>query len=229
MRKPTILIVDDEPAIADTMEFALITEGFDVLRCELGEQALNLVKCNPTIALVVLDVGLPDINGFEVCKNLREFSDTPVLFLTARNAELDRIVGLEIGADDYVVKPFSPREVATRVKVILKRLGASAPKQEKKSEEVLFIDHEKAQVIFKNTELGLTRYEYLLLISLAEFPERVLSRTQLMDKVWPDCSGSMERSVDTHIKTLRAKLREVDPDCEVIKTHRGLGYSLVAL
>lgn len=234
MLKHTILIVDDEPAIAQTLEYALQCEGFLVDTCQLGNDAINLVANSHgdqnKYALIVLDVGLPDISGFEVCKQIRNKSDIPVLFLTARDTEMDKIVGLEIGADDYVSKPFSPREVATRVKVILKRYQFQSTSCEHTHtfdiSQPLHIDMEKASAIFYGHSLNLTRYEFLLLKTLAESPERVFSRAKLMDIIWPDSIASMERSVDTHIKTLRSKLREVKDECEVIKTHRGLGYSL---
>ncbi|WP_086934043.1 two-component system response regulator CreB [Agarilytica rhodophyticola] len=234
MQKHTILIVDDEPTIAQTLEYALQCEGFFVETCQLGKDAIDLVYSNhntsDNYALIVLDIGLPDISGIEVCKQIRKFSDIPVLFLTARDSEIDRIIGLEIGGDDYVTKPFSPREVATRVKVILKRYGFQRDSQQELSklnkEQTLQIDLEKASVVFFGESLNLTRYEFLLLKTLAEHPERVFSRSRLMDIIWPESVASMERSIDTHIKTLRSKLREVNDQCDVIKTHRGLGYSL---
>ena len=125
MKQPTVLVVEDESAIADTILYALRTEGMQVETCTLGSEALDRVRSRRP-DLVILDVGLPDISGFEVCRSMRTFSDVPVIFLTARHEEIDRIVGLEIGADDYVVKPFSPRELAARVRVILRRAkGAS--------------------------------------------------------------------------------------------------------
>lgn len=170
MQKQNILIVDDEPSIAETLEYALQGEGFEVTTCVLGGKAIAMLSDNEyRFALVVLDVGLPDINGFEVCKAIREFSEVPVLFLTARDQELDRIVGLEIGADDYVTKPFSPREVATRIKVILKRVQAIAPTPDPKTavshtgNSCLTIDEQKARVHFIDVELKLTKYEYLLI------------------------------------------------------------------
>jgi two-component system catabolic regulation response regulator CreB len=154
----------------------------------------------------------------------------PVLILSARNAELDRVLGLELGADDYVTKPFSPRELAARVKVILKRTVHNAPAAGERrlspQESVFAIDEARAVIRFQNQPLDLTRYEYLLLKTLLAQPERVFSRAQLMDQIWPDPAASFERSVDTHIKTLRAKLRDVDANRDPIRTHRGLGYSI---
>ena len=144
------------------------------------------------------------------------------MFLTARSEEIDRLIGLEIGADDYVAKPFSPREVCARVRVILRRSQPTAPKQS----AALTLDEERARIHFHGQPLMLTRYEYLLLKTLMQSPGRVYSRQQLMDLVWQDAEESLDRTVDTHIKTIRAKLREQDPDANLILTHRGLGYSL---
>ncbi len=221
----TILLVEDESAIADTVIYALQTEGFAVRWASLGGEAIEEVRSDPTIALAILDVGLPDINGFEVCKAVRRFSDLPIIFLTARSDEIDRVVGLELGGDDYVAKPFSPRELAARVKAILRRVG-NGPQTETGSDDGFTHDTARARIAYRGHWLTLTRYEYLLLKTLLAQPERVYSRTQLMDHVWQEPDASLERAVDTHIKTLRAKLREVAPDHDPIVTHRGLGYSV---
>lgn len=228
----TILIVEDELAIADSIAYALRTDGFTPVHITLGAQALDLLRAPPdgaAPALVVLDVGLPDMNGFEVCRQLRQFSDLPVIFLTARSDEIDRIVGLEIGADDYVTKPFSPRELVARIRVVLRRLAprpASAPVPARPTRFELRAD--EARIIYAGHALDLTRYEYLLLCALAEHPGRVHSRAQLMDRVWTGAPDTLDRTVDAHIKTLRAKLRLVDPDADPIQTHRGMGYSMAA-
>jgi len=219
----TILIVDDEPSIADTLDYALRTEGFQTLCVGLGRQALAALHDND-VALVILDVGLPDMNGFDVCRELRRESDVPVIFLTARADEVDRIVGLELGADDYVAKPFSPREVASRVRAILRRVRQPGPVV--RAERPRFqIDIEAARIAWDGTWLTLTRYEYGLLCALLERPGRVLSRARLMELVWSDAEESLERTVDAHVKTLRAKLRAIRGD-DPIETHRGLGYSI---
>ncbi len=217
---PTILIIEDESAIADTLVYALGTEGFETRWERLGEEGFRLLQAEH-IDLLILDVGLPDINGFELCKRIRGASDIPILFLTARSDEIDRIVGLEIGGDDYVTKPFSPREVAARVKVILRRRGR--PSQPRSSGFEL--DTARQRVRLDGQRLELTRYEFLILQLLFSQPERVFSRAQIMDQVWDEPEAAFDRAVDTHIKTLRAKLREVRQD-ELIHTHRGLGYSL---
>ena len=222
-----ILIVEDEAAIADTLVYALETEGFATSWLTLGEAALAFQAASPA-DLVILDVGLPDISGFEACRRLRRFSEVPVIFLTARNAEIDRVVGLEIGADDYVVKPFSPREVAARVRAILKRV---APRPATAIDAVgqrgpFRIDAARVQIHYHGQPLALTRHEYRLLETLLGQPERVFSREQLLAACGVACEAGYERNVDSHIKSLRAKLRQVAAGTEPIQTHRGLGYSL---
>ncbi|AGA90815.1 response regulator with CheY-like receiver domain and winged-helix DNA-binding domain [Thioflavicoccus mobilis 8321] len=219
-----ILIVEDEQAIADTLIYALRTEGYVTTHCLLGREGLTHVA-DGGVDLMILDIGLPDLNGFEICRELRRTSELPVLFLTARGDEIDRIVGLELGADDYVVKPFSPREVAVRVRRILHRATtertAAAPVS-----SPFEIDEDQRTVRYYGTALQLTRYEYDLLATLIGAPARVFSRAQLMQRVWVHPEHSLERTVDTHIKTLRAKLHAVRPDLDPIRTHRGLGYGL---
>ncbi|MDR1164052.1 MAG: two-component system response regulator CreB [Candidatus Accumulibacter sp.] len=226
-----ILIVDDEPAIADTLAYALSAEGYASDRCGLGGEALARAAAE-SYAIVILDVGLPDMSGFDVCRELRRVSDVPILFLTARAEEVDRIVGLELGADDYVAKPFSPRELVSRVRAILRRARGGAPAAVPKTPAAgapaspLHVDREGLRIACKGQWLNLTRYEYLLLACLLEHPGRVYSRAILMDKVWRDAEETEERTVDTHIKTLRAKLRAALPERDPIVTHRGLGYSI---
>ena len=212
-------MVEDERAIADTLLYALRTEGFEPVWCELGCQALDATRFDEP-ALVILDVGLPDLSGFEVCRRIRTFSEVPILFLTARGEEVDRIVGLEIGADDYVTKPFSPREVATRVRTILRR---TRPNQAKSG---FHLDDAARRVTFAGHLLDLTRFEYELLRVLLAHRGRVFTRSELMEMVWAGAEDTQDRTVDTHIKTLRAKIRAVAPEADPIQTHRGLGYSL---
>lgn len=227
---PTILIVEDEPAIADTLVYALQTEGFAVEWLGLGHAALQRLR-QGGVDLLILDVGLPDINGFDVCRELRRSSELPVLFLTARSSEIDRIVGLELGGDDYVAKPFSPREVAARVRSILKRVRLAEPAAQDKpagSRPCFELDVGGGRALFCGVPLRLTRYELLLLDCLLSRPERIFSRAQLMDLIWKDALDTDDRTVDTHIKTLRAKLRAVNPALDPIQTHRNMGYSLHA-
>ncbi len=221
----TILLVEDEAAIADTVVYALQCEGFAVRWVSLGEDALEAVRTDPGIALAILDIGLPDANGFEICKTMRGFSDIPIIFLTARTQELDRVVGLEIGADDYVSKPFSPRELAARTKAILRRVQHDPPGQSSENEAFTH-DAARARIAYYGQWLTLTRYEYLILKTLLEQPERVFARAQIMDRAWQEPEVSLERAVDTHIKTLRSKLHKACPDQDPIVTHRGLGYSV---
>jgi two-component system catabolic regulation response regulator CreB len=225
---PTVLIADDEQAIADAVTYALRAEGYAAEHVLLGRAVVPRVQAG-TVDLVVLDVGLPDMTGFDVCRALREVSDVPVIFLTARVGEVDRVLGLELGADDYVVKPFSPRELVARVRACLRRRTPPARPQARWQATGAFeIDREGRRIRYQGELLDLTRYEYGLLEALLARPGAVLSRSQLMDRVWADALDSSDRTVDTHVKTLRAKLRAAaggrggDP----IVTHRGLGYSI---
>jgi two-component system catabolic regulation response regulator CreB len=226
-----ILLIEDESSIADNVIYSLEAEGYAVTWEAEGRQGLEIVL-QKNIDLVILDVGLPDISGFEVCKEIRKTSDVPIIFLTARADEIDRVVGLEIGGDDYVVKPFSPRELVARVKVILRRgrddknIDKGSDKRNKATATRFNLDEEKRQISFCDSVLDLTTYEYGILCLLLKHPERVYSRAQLMNLVWPSPEESFERSVDTHIKTLRAKLRTVNSRDESLVTHRGVGYSL---
>jgi two-component system catabolic regulation response regulator CreB len=178
------------------------------------------------IDVVVLDVGLPDMSGFDVCRELRRFSDVPVIFLTARTDEIDRVIGLELGADDYVGKPFSPRELVARVRARLRR--ARGPDREAWRHVGAFeVDEEGHRIRYRGELLELTRYEFALLGALLHRPGAILSRGQLMDQGWTDGGDSSDRTIDTHVKTLRAKLRQVSGDDDPIRTHRGVGYSVV--
>lgn len=221
-----VLIIEDETAIADTLIYACKEAGIDTTHHLLGHTALAEMQKN-NFDFIVLDVGLPDMTGFDVCKQIRassqiSISNIPILFLTARNHEIDRIVGLEIGADDYVIKPFSPREVVARIKTILRR---GQPKLQQTSHQFV-VDEVGNRIQYRGQCLTLTRYEFLLLKTLILQPKRVFSRNQLMDMVWVNAEDSLERTVDAHIKTLRAKLRQIDAASEIIVTHRGMGYSL---
>lgn len=228
-----ILVVEDEPGIADTVDYALRTEGFEVSRATTGESALSQLESVPHV-LAVIDVGLPDMNGFDLCRRLRTFTKMPVIFLTARAEPIDRIVGLEIGADDYITKPFHPRELAARVRAVLRRISehpqATVPEQLSaggaRPGVPFAVDSERRQISYFGAVLTLSRYEYKLLEILISRPGRVFTREQLMTHAWDEPEASLERTVDTHIKTIRAQLREVRPDVDPIVTHRGIGYSL---
>ncbi len=225
--KPLILIVEDEPGIADTLQYALRTEGFEPAWCATGEAALAwLAQAVP--ALVILDVGLPDVNGFDLFKRLRERADVPVVFLTARGDEIDRVVGLELGADDYVAKPFSPRELVARVRSVLRRSArpAAAGATDATPTRVFEVDDDRRTVRFYGRVLDLSRYEFGLLRALARRPGHVFTRDVLLGLVWGDATESLDRTVDAHVKTVRAKLKVVAPTLEPIRTHRGVGYAL---
>ncbi len=226
--KPRILIVEDEPGIADTLRYALTTDGFEPHWFATGEDALaGFDAIDP--ALVLLDIGLPDGNGLDVFKRLRERSPAlPIVFLTARSDEIDRVVGLELGADDYVAKPFSPRELVARVRTILRRAQQrpAAVPEATTAKSPFEVDDERQRIRFYGQALVLSRYEYGLLKTLIARPGRVFSRDELLDRVWDEPGDSLDRTVDAHVKTLRAKLKAVAPDVEPIRTHRGSGYAL---
>lgn len=231
-----ILLLEDEQAIADTLLFALRREGFEVQHWQLAREALAAFAAQPP-DLAILDVGVPDGNGFDVCRAIRKTSELPIVFLTARSEEIDRILGLELGADDYVSKPFSPREVCARVKAILRRSAGQAtatatataitPATATDSAvPVLQLDEAVQRIRCGDRWLALTRYEYRLLATLLKRPQRIFSRGELMDLVWHDAPDTADRTVDAHIKLLRAKLREAGTRAELIQTHRHMGYSL---
>ena len=221
--RQTILVVEDEASIAETIVYALQTEGFTPLWKTTGREALAAVAGNP-VALVVLDVGLPDMSGFDVCRELQRTSRMPVIFLTARSSEVDKIVGLELGADDYLAKPFSPRELTARVRAVLRR--SNGPMEPAATPAGWAHDAARCRISYRGRALDLTRNEYRLLGALLASPGRVFNRDQLMAAAWDDPGAALDRTVDAHIKTLRAKLREAAPEADPIMTHRGLGYSL---
>ena len=233
---PLLLLVEDEPPIAETVAYALREDGFDVRHCLTAGAALAAAK-GDRFDLAILDVGLPDLGGFALCRELRREADLPVIFLTAHAAEAERVLGFDLGADDYVTKPFSPRELVARVRAVLRRAqgGAAAgngkPSNGTASNGTLSTgtfehDTDGHRIRYRGQWLDLTRYEYGLLAALLQRPGAVLSRAQLMDRVWGDALDSGDRTVDTHVKTLRAKLHAVDPAADPIRTHRGLGYSI---
>lgn len=233
---PRILLVEDEPGIADTLVYAFETECFEVTHVLTGAEALAAFAREPG-DLVVLDIGLPDMTGLDVCRRLRETSTVPVLFLTARNAEVDRILGLELGGDDYVTKPFSPREIVARVRAILRRsraarTGGESIKAVVKPSDVAHdgvFHHDLAamRIHCHGCLLDLTAHEYKLLLVLLEKPGRVFTRDQLLDHAWADPGAVTDRTIDAHIKSIRAKLRAVRAGAEdLIQTRRGLGYLL---
>lgn len=222
--RPTVLVVEDEQSIADTIVYALKTEGFEPAWKATGREALDVLKKQP-VALVVLDVGLPDMSGFDVCREMQKLGAPPVIFLTARSGEVDRIVGLELGADDYLAKPFSPRELTARIRAILRRANGKGGSPAV-ANEIWEHDEARCRISYRGHALDLTRNEYRLLAALLASPGRVFNRDQLMAVAWDDPGSATDRTVDAHVKLLRAKLREAMPGADPIVTHRGLGYSL---
>jgi two-component system phosphate regulon response regulator PhoB len=223
MAKETILIVEDEEDILELVGYHLQQEGYQTVYARSGDAVLDLVTESPP-DLIVLDIMLPGLSGTEVCKILKQNDATrniPVIILTARSEEIDRVVGFELGADDYVTKPFSPRELVLRVKAILKRLHAAADTKEILEVEGITIDKPKHQVLLDGKTIDLTATEFGLLLTLVERKGRVQSRDMLLESVWGYQYHGFTRTVDTHMRRLRAKLRTKG---ECIETVRGIGY-----
>ncbi|MDX2080170.1 MAG: winged helix-turn-helix domain-containing protein [Terrimicrobiaceae bacterium] len=208
-----ILVVEDDPGIADVLEFALTAAGHSVRLESTGAAALESL---PGVDFVVLDIGLPDVDGFDVCREIRKSSDVPILMLTSRADEIDRVVGLELGADDYLTKPFSTRELVARVKAINRRRN---PKPDTSG---LHLNRDAFTAEADGTPLDLSRTEFELLALLAGQPGRVFTRGQILDHAWSDGGFVTDRTVDAHVKSLRRKL----PDADLIETVRGVGYRL---
>ena len=221
----TVLVVDDEPVVRDVVVRYLERDGFVVAEAADGETARRLIEERDP-GLVVLDVMLPGVDGLELCRWIRARSDVPVILLTARVEETDRIVGLELGADDYVTKPFSPRELAARVRAVLRRTNGGVARTEQRVFGELVVDGGSREVTRAGVPVALTAREFDLLWFLSSHPRLVFSRDQLMDRVWGDAFDTGERTVDTHVKTLRAKLRAIAPGADPIRTVRGLGYAI---
>lgn len=233
-----ILLLEDEESIADALIYSLKAEGFQVTWWQLAQDVLTNFQ---HADLLILDVGLPDGNGFELCKQIRRHSEVPVIFLTARASEIDRVVGLEIGADDYVVKPFSPRELVARVKAILKRTQRQLPTTPITSTDSQLINEPVAsqdqhqgdfilrtnavQILLKQQPLPLTALEYRLLCHFLAHPRQVLSREQLLHSCGLAADAGYDRNIDKHIKSLRAKFRQIS-ELNYLLTQRGFGYSL---
>jgi two-component system response regulator BaeR len=216
-----ILIVEDEPKIAALLEDYLRTHGgFNCRSVHRGDQALEAYRQDRT-DLVLLDLMLPGLDGIEVCKRLRAESEVPIIMVTARVEEIDRLLGLELGADDYVCKPFSPREVVARVKAVLRRSTVSS---DTANQSGLELDRERFSARLDGVDLDLTPVEFSLLAALHARPGRVFSRQQLMSEMYPDYRVVSDRAVDTHIKNLRRKLHNAAPALEPIESVYGLGY-----
>ena len=230
---PHVLLLEDDPAIARTVCYALERDGIHCTHSLLIADARQQWASQRFDALL-LDVGLPDGNGLDWCRQLRAGGSTaPMLVLSARGEEMDRVLGLELGADDYLTKPFSPRELVARTRALLRRSqeffkqnSAIAHTHKAPIAPVFIVDEAGQSIRLQGALLDLTRREYQLLCTLLAATGRILSRDHLLNAVWGSDSDSADRTVDTHIKTLRAKLRAAAPDSDFITTHRGMGYSL---
>lgn len=232
-----ILIVEDEVRIAEILRDYLTQSGFAVEHLERGDGVIEKVQADPP-DLILLDIMLPGKDGLEICKGIRQFSNLPIIMISARVEELDRLLGLELGADDYICKPFSPREVVARVKVAFRRLAAAKIQErggqisgkdgqnsDKDAQEKLFvIDAEQERISFKGTALELTRTEYRLLSTLISRPGRVYPRAQLVDLCAQSGEPAFDRVIDSHIKNLRKKIAKVLGETEVIHSVYGVGY-----
>ncbi|MBN2678214.1 MAG: response regulator transcription factor [Anaerolineaceae bacterium] len=217
-----ILIVDDEPQISAVISAYLTNSGYRTITAQDGKTALELFE-EKHPALVLLDLNLPGKDGLEVCQTIRQDSDTPIIMLTARSEETDKLVGLELGADDYIVKPFSPREVVARVKTVLRRSGSGAETQVIKTDR-LEIDTTQHIVLRDGQLVELTPTEFDLLLILAQNPRRVFSRLQLLEKTQGTTYEGYERTIDAHIKNLRLKLEPDPRNPSLIHTVFGVGY-----
>lgn len=215
-----ILVVEDDPRIADVLRYALTSAGYEVTVVQRGREAVEIARQSPP-SLILLDIGLPDIDGFEVCRLVRTWSDAPIIFLTSRADEIDRVVGLEIGGDDYVVKPFSPRELLARIKAIQRRQQrpSSAPGKLLRYGPIS-LDGEKFCVQCHGREVVLTAQEFKLVELLVRHPGRVFTRQQVLNRAWGDGGLVTDRTIDVHIRKLRQKFA----DLEFIETVRGVGY-----
>jgi len=223
----TILVVDDEPAVTDLLAYNLRKAHYKVLVASDGRQALKLAR-EASPDLILLDLMLPEVDGLDVCRELRKTSDVPIIMITARGEEVDRVVGLELGADDYVTKPFSVRELMARINVVLRR---TQPEAQGSSPSTLIygpgglqMDLDARTVIAEGTPLNLTRLEFDLLYHLLSNAGRVLTRERLLEEVWGYDFAGDTRAVDSAIKRLRAKLREASADADAIEAVRGVGY-----
>lgn len=217
-----VLIVEDEKKLADVLVQYLEKESFRITHFESGLNVVDWVKDNqPNI--ILLDLMLPDINGKDLCKEIRQFSSIPIIMVTAMIDEIDRLIGLELGADDYVCKPFSPKEVVARVKAVIRRTEGEY--NESKIYETFEVSDETYSIKYKQNKLDLTPVEFRLLKMFLESPGRVFNRDQILDKIFADGRIVLDRTVDTHVKNLRHKLKIASPDHDYIRSIYGIGYS----
>jgi phosphate regulon transcriptional regulator PhoB len=230
MGKHKMLVVDDEPDIVELVSYNLKKEGFDVSSASDGEEALGMIR-KGEFDFLILDLMLPGIQGMELCRILRndpKTSHLPIIMLTAKGEEIDRILGLEIGADDYMTKPFSPRELIARVKAVLRRLSEKAEKPQVIRIGDLVINKETYAVSKKNVPLKLSSTEFKLLLYLVERKGKIFSRDQLLDAVWKDEAFVEPRTVDVHIRRLRTQVEDDPSEPRYIQTRRGIGYYVEA-
>lgn len=224
-----IMVVDDEPDILDLLEKALNIEGYyNITKIDNGTSAINTCReIQPDI--IILDVMLPDIDGYEVCKQIRAFSHRPILFLSSKNDELDKILGLSVGGDDYVTKPFSPKKIAYRVKAQLRRAEYRHSQVQNYSIKIgnILIDTDGCRVMKGNCSVGLTAREFEILKYLAENKGRVISRERLYETIWGEDSFGCDNTIMVHIRHLREKLEDNPATPQYIITMKGLGYKLV--
>lgn len=226
-----ILVVEDDPHVADVVEYALKAESYAVQKTNRGADAIEICTGAQRPDILILDVGLPDIDGFEVCRAIRKISDLPVLFLTSRTDEINRVVGLEIGGDDYLTKPFSTRELLARIKVVRRHLAALGQRAggEISAGETrgvarhgpIELDRARFQASCEGAALRLTRQEFRILDLLISAPGRVFSREEVLDRAWDDGGMVTDRAIDAHVKALRRKL---GASAALIETVRGIGY-----
>lgn len=224
-----ILVVDDEPAVTDLLAYNLRKAHYDVLTAADGRIALRLAgECKPD--LILLDLMIPEVDGLDVCRELRKSSGVPIIMITARGEEIDRVVGLEVGADDYVTKPFSVRELMARIKAVLRRAQNDGTEKEPSTllhgPGNLLMDVERRAVTVADASIELTRLEFDLLHRLLINPGRVLTRERLLEQAWGYDYAGDTRAVDSAVKRLRAKLRQAAPEADCIESVRGLGYRI---
>jgi DNA-binding response OmpR family regulator len=218
-----VLVVDDDPGIVKVVRAYLKQEGFQVLVAYDGKKAMQIAR-NDKPDLVVLDLMLPEMDGWEVCRALRKESDVPIIMLTARVEETDKLIGLELGADDYVTKPFSPRELVARVRTVLRRVRGAPPKPERISRGEISVDLSRHAVTVRGETVDLTPTEFELLAALLQDAGRTFTRTQLLEQVQGYAYEGYERTIDVHIKNLRQKIEENPRNPRHIKTVYGVGY-----
>lgn len=225
---PKVLVVEDEPSLVDALEFALAEEGFQVVSADDGQASLTLFE-RERPDLVLLDLMLPELSGTEVCKQIRSSSSTPIIMLTARDSEIDKVVGLEVGADDYVTKPFSMRELMARVKAVLRRVGEAPEGDESGAVEVsgIRVDRDRHEVTVRGTPVQLPPKEFALLELLLRNAGRVLTREVLIDRVWGADYVGDTKTLDVHIKRLRGRIERNPHEPEHIYTVRGVGYKFL--